>query len=109
MGCLSANAQLIRDTADVGASIDRDDISVSAVVESERIEVGAELKRDKVSTSAEVSREPLKAKAGIHREKIDISASTVCTLGGDNSLWASDGVLYDGNSQPIFTTEKWEN
>jgi hypothetical protein len=25
------------------------------------------------------------------------------------ALMASDGVLYDGDSQPLFTTEKWEN
>ena len=87
MSCLSANAKLVRDT----------------------IEADSSLQNEEVYTEAKLIMEPLEADAFLKREKIDVEASIVCTIGIDNSLWASDGVLYDGNSQPLFTTEKWES
>lgn len=87
MGCLSANAKLIRETISADSSLMKDDVDIST----------------------EIERDPLIADASIKRDEIDIDVSIVCTIGEDNSLWASDGVLYNGNSQPLFTTEKWES
>lgn len=83
MGCLSANAKLIRETISADSSLMKDDVDIST----------------------EIERDPLIADASIKRDDVDIDVSIVCTIGEDNSLWASDGVLYDGNSQPIFVTE----
>ena len=87
MGCLSASAELVREKKDVDSSLLKEDVYAEAILD----------------------REPLKADASLQRDKINIEASMICTIGKDNSLWASDGVLYDGNSQPIFSTEAWEN
>ena len=83
MGCLSANAKLVRDKASIDSSLHKEDIYAEAEIEREPLTVNADLKRD----------------------VINIEASMICTIGKDNSLWAFDGVLYDDNSQPIFVTE----
>ena len=83
MSCLSANAKLVTDKVDVGASLQENDASAQAVLIKDDLEARAEIKRD----------------------KIDIDVAIICAIGKDNSLWASDGVLYDKNSDPLFVTE----
>ena len=46
MACLLADAKLVKDSADVEASLDRQDIKVSAVIERESIEAEASLKKE---------------------------------------------------------------
>ena len=83
MSCLSANAKLVRDEIQVDSSIKEEEIAVQGKLEHEELEASAKIERD----------------------KIDIDVSFICSIGKDNSLWASDGVLYDGNSDPLFVTE----
>lgn len=109
MSCLSAEAKIARDLTDIGASIDREDVSASAIVERDNVEIKAEFDRELVSVGADLEKEELSVEVNLKRESISVGASVVCSIGIDNSLWASDGVLYDGNSQPIFVTEKWES
>lgn len=46
----------------------------------------------------------LEASAEIIREEYKVEATMVCSLGANNVLQASDGVLYSSESEPIFTT-----
>jgi hypothetical protein len=48
----------------------------------------------------------LKATAELIRRTITATMSLICGKEKDNSLRASDGVLYDSNSEPIFVTEE---
>ena len=105
MSCISANAKLVRETTNVDASLQRELLEMKADLLRESIEVEALMEREKVSGSASVLRDPLEARAFLTKEKIDIEAAITCMIAEDNSLWASDGVLYDSVSEPLFVTE----
>ena len=105
MSCLSANAKLVSDKVDIGASLERGDVSVDAVVIGDDLEASARLIQEEKDLSAELRREDLHAIAEVKRDKIEIGLAIICSIGKDNSLWASDGVLYDGYSDPLFVTE----
>lgn len=47
----------------------------------------------------------LSAEAEIIRTEINASMSFTCSVGDDDSLRASDGVLYDCGPEPIYVTE----
>ncbi len=83
MSCLSANAKLIRDNIQTGASVQDEQVILDASIEREELKIDVVLRRDKIS----------------------IGAGVICSIGKDNSLWASDGALYDGCSDPLFVTE----
>ena len=44
------------------------------------------------------------ASAELIREELKATATIVCVLGKNTVLQASDGVLYDSESEPIYTT-----
>ena len=46
----------------------------------------------------------LEVSAEMIREEYNIAATMACTIGTNNALLASDGVLYSSESEPIFTT-----
>lgn len=48
----------------------------------------------------------LTATAEVIRRTIAAAMSLICGRGKDNTLRASDGVLYDSESEPLFVTEE---
>lgn len=105
MSCINAKARLIKEGVTTDASLVHEDYSVSAILNGGEITAGAEIVRDEVALEASLERDDLRASARIQTEKIDIDIAITCSIGKDNSLWASDGVLYDSVSEPLFVTE----
>lgn len=58
-----------------------------------------------LSAKANYAKEDVTITANLVREAVVASAHITCSIGVDNSLHAADGVLYDSNYTPIFTTE----
>lgn len=58
-----------------------------------------------VTATAILQQDVISSGAALIRDEISVSAGVVCTIGDNNVLWASDGVLYDSTPEPIFTTE----
>lgn len=58
-----------------------------------------------VTATAILQQDVISSGAALIRDEISASAGVVCTIGDNNVLWASDGVLYDSVPEPIFITE----
>jgi hypothetical protein len=58
-----------------------------------------------ISAQATYDNDSIAIKATLEHDAVVVSAGIVCSIGKDTSLHGADGVLYDSDYTPIFTTE----
>ena len=82
--------------------------SIETYIEDQSGVIDAEIQSDPGEVESVIQEEAGETSADLEDDKTTIQAQCGCDR-VSTALMASDGVLYDGNSQPLFTTEKWES
>ena len=58
-----------------------------------------------VTANIEICKSGLNADMQLQRDEVNASLSPTCSIGTDDILFASDGLLIDNNGEAIYTNE----